>query len=171
MEFPRQEYWTGLPFLPSGDLLKPGIEPVSPDSLPMSHLGDKALVIAQGSWISGKCVWPISIDQWNLEGNRWYTKLALLIWHEVNSWNEGAFTPEFWGRSACQVWLFSTFKYLNIMSKIDNSHSISIFWTLTVYKTVNGALYIIHRTQDYSLQGACNLFEETLYIYIYFFFF
>ena len=30
MEFPRQEYWTGLPFPPSGDLPKPGIEPVSP---------------------------------------------------------------------------------------------------------------------------------------------
>ena len=30
MEFPRQEYWSGLPFPPSGDLLNPGIEPMSP---------------------------------------------------------------------------------------------------------------------------------------------
>ena len=28
--FPRQEYWSGLPFLPPGDLPKAGIEPVSP---------------------------------------------------------------------------------------------------------------------------------------------
>ena len=28
--FPRQEYWSGLPFPSSGDLLHPGIEPVSP---------------------------------------------------------------------------------------------------------------------------------------------
>ena len=28
--FPRQEYWSGLPFLPSGDLCDPGIEPASP---------------------------------------------------------------------------------------------------------------------------------------------
>ena len=28
--FPRQEYWSGLPFPSSGDLLDPGIEPVSP---------------------------------------------------------------------------------------------------------------------------------------------
>ena len=28
--FPRQEHWSGLPFLSSGDLLHPGIEPVSP---------------------------------------------------------------------------------------------------------------------------------------------
>ena len=30
MEFPRQEYWHGLPFHSPGDLLDPGIEPVSP---------------------------------------------------------------------------------------------------------------------------------------------
>ena len=28
--FPRQEYWSGLPFLPPGDLPRAGIEPVSP---------------------------------------------------------------------------------------------------------------------------------------------
>ena len=31
-EFFRLEYWSGLPFLPSGDLPNPGIEPVSPSS-------------------------------------------------------------------------------------------------------------------------------------------
>ena len=30
MGFPRQEYWSGLPFPSSGDLPNPGIEPVSP---------------------------------------------------------------------------------------------------------------------------------------------
>ena len=30
MGFPRQEYWSGLPFLSSGDLPHRGIEPVSP---------------------------------------------------------------------------------------------------------------------------------------------
>ena len=43
MEFPRQEYWTGLPFSSPGDLPDPGIKPVSPalqaDSLPLSHQG------------------------------------------------------------------------------------------------------------------------------------
>ena len=29
-EFPRQEYWSGLPFSPPGDLPDPGIEPESP---------------------------------------------------------------------------------------------------------------------------------------------
>ena len=46
MGFPRQEYWTGLPSPPPGDLPDPGIKPVSPtapalqaDSLPLSHQG------------------------------------------------------------------------------------------------------------------------------------
>ena len=30
MGFPRQEYWTGLPFPPLEDLLDPGMEPMSP---------------------------------------------------------------------------------------------------------------------------------------------
>ena len=43
MGFPRQEYWSGLPFSPPGDLPDPGIEPMSPVfqavSLPLSHQG------------------------------------------------------------------------------------------------------------------------------------
>ena len=30
MGFFRQEYWSGLPFLPPGDLSDPGIKPMSP---------------------------------------------------------------------------------------------------------------------------------------------
>ena len=30
MAFPRQEYWSGLPFPPPGELPDTGIEPVSP---------------------------------------------------------------------------------------------------------------------------------------------
>ena len=32
MGFPRQEYWSGLPFPPPGDLPDPGIEPSCPVS-------------------------------------------------------------------------------------------------------------------------------------------
>ena len=41
MGFPRQEYWSGLPFPSPGDPPDPGTEPTSPalqvDSLPLSH--------------------------------------------------------------------------------------------------------------------------------------
>ena len=47
MGFPRQEYWSGLPFLSPGDLPNPGIEPMAPaspalptNSLLLSYLGN-----------------------------------------------------------------------------------------------------------------------------------
>ena len=44
MAFPRQEYWSGLPFPSSGDLPDPGIEPRSPtlltDALPSEPLSE-----------------------------------------------------------------------------------------------------------------------------------
>ena len=43
MGFPRQEYWSGLPFPSPGYLPDPGIEPASlalqADSLPLNHQG------------------------------------------------------------------------------------------------------------------------------------
>ena len=46
MGFPREEYWSGLPFPPPGDLSNPGIGPESPaspalqaDSLPAELSG------------------------------------------------------------------------------------------------------------------------------------
>ena len=49
MGFPRQEYWSGLPFPSPGDLPDPGIKPMSPalqvDSLPLNYLGHLRLYI------------------------------------------------------------------------------------------------------------------------------
>ena len=45
MEFPRQEYWSGLQFPSPGNLSDPGIKPTSPELaggcyfLPLSHQG------------------------------------------------------------------------------------------------------------------------------------
>ena len=38
MGFSRQEYWSGLPFPPPGDLPDPGIEPACPVSLAMARV-------------------------------------------------------------------------------------------------------------------------------------
>ena len=47
--FPKQEYWSRLPFPSPGDLPDPRIKPISPvwqvDSLPLSHLGNPLLWI------------------------------------------------------------------------------------------------------------------------------
>ena len=50
MGFSRQEYWSGVPCLPSGDLPNPGIKPVSPispavDSLLSEPLGKPKLMV------------------------------------------------------------------------------------------------------------------------------
>ena len=37
MRFSRQEYWSGVPFPPPGDLPDPGLETESPTSLALSH--------------------------------------------------------------------------------------------------------------------------------------
>ena len=55
MGFCRQEYWSGLPFPPPGNLSDPGIEPMFPtlqaDSLPLSHRGKSNwfLPVTEGS--------------------------------------------------------------------------------------------------------------------------
>ena len=49
MGFSRQEYWSGVPCPPPGDLPDPGIEPVSPalagGFLPLSHVASTALIL------------------------------------------------------------------------------------------------------------------------------
>ena len=46
MEFPRQEYWSGLPFPTPGDLINPEIKPVSPASSAVQ--ADSSLIAAPG---------------------------------------------------------------------------------------------------------------------------
>ena len=52
LRFPRQEYWSGLPFPSPGDLPDPGIKPRSPawqvDSLPLCHSGSPKLCFYLG---------------------------------------------------------------------------------------------------------------------------
>ena len=47
MGFSRQEYWSGLPFPPPGDLPNPGMEPVSPAAPALQ--ADSLLLSRQGS--------------------------------------------------------------------------------------------------------------------------
>ena len=58
MEFFRQEYWSGFPCPPPGDLPNPGIEPPSPalqaDSLLLSHQGSPQMVLQDTKYLSSK---------------------------------------------------------------------------------------------------------------------
>ena len=76
----RQGYWSGLSFLPPGDLPNPGIKPVSPvslalqvDSLPIESLGkfreDRDFVL----------LWPSSYSEDCLVNSRWSLNI-LRVW-------------------------------------------------------------------------------------------
>ena len=55
MGFSRQEYWSGLPFPFSGDILDPGIQPVpaawQTSSLTLSYVESPVLNIVLWTWI------------------------------------------------------------------------------------------------------------------------
>ena len=81
--FSRQEYWTGLPFPPPGDLPKPGIQsksPVSPalqaDSLSLSHWA------FQNHQVGGLKIWPDRSGS-TLFGTKGPTKLLLILWEII----------------------------------------------------------------------------------------
>ena len=57
MGFPRQEYWSGLPFPPPGDLPDPGIETVALATTPALEVD--SLPLSQGEVFILVCV-PIS---------------------------------------------------------------------------------------------------------------
>ena len=74
--FSKQEYWSGLPFPPPGDLPDPRIEPESPvlavDSLLLSHQGspesvsgrcEKQMVLSQCSVGAGVPPWPLQSSE------------------------------------------------------------------------------------------------------------
>ena len=69
MEFSRQEYWSGLPCPPSGDLPNPGIKPRSPtlqvDSLPSAPPG-KLKNIGVGSLSLLPGIFPTQESNWGL---------------------------------------------------------------------------------------------------------
>ena len=73
MGFPRQEYWSGLPFPPPGNLPSVGIEPESPaspelaDSLPWSQntpqLISPTVILLDWSWVSsGTLFYPLDVN-------------------------------------------------------------------------------------------------------------
>ena len=54
LDFPRQEYWSGLLFPHPGDLPDPGIELESPgqvDSLPLSYQGSPKTLVEVLHWL------------------------------------------------------------------------------------------------------------------------
>ena len=78
MDFSRQEYWRGLPFLSPGDLPNPGIEPRSlafqADALPSESSGKPLKLILVPKWseshsVMSDSLWPHGLySLWNSPG-------------------------------------------------------------------------------------------------------
>ena len=82
MEFSRQEYWSGWPCLPPGDLPDPGIKhqsTASPalqaDSLPLNHWG--SLI---GGWLFSNLFESVNAWVTCMQSHRHSTSFSALIW-------------------------------------------------------------------------------------------
>ena len=59
MEFSRQDYWSGLPCPPPGDLLNPGIKPMSPALANMFFITSETWeYLVALKWLIWVLMWP-----------------------------------------------------------------------------------------------------------------
>ena len=70
--FPRQEYWSGLPFPSPGHLPHPGIKPASPalqvNSLLTESPGKHRLIVRMTPILHSICIWIIWLEIFNSSG-------------------------------------------------------------------------------------------------------
>ena len=109
MGFPRQEYWSGLPFPSPGDFPNPGIKttsaPWQTDSLPLSHLGSPWLLFLM-KWFLLSDAFSFELElrpsnlkdpsncnilhltksmtcclSWNFRHWKWIIAICILLWY------------------------------------------------------------------------------------------
>ena len=127
MGFFRQEYWSGLPFPPPGDLPDPGIQPqgsTSPawqaDSLPLSHL------VSPMTWLYLNYIFQrasrASILLYTLLYLKWITNKDAVhstgtsAQHYVAAWMEGEFRG---GRIHVYIWLSTFAVHLKLSQHVN----------------------------------------------------
>ena len=100
MGFSMQEYWSGLPCPPPGDLPDPGIQPASPvtsglqaDSLPLSYRGSPCLCMSVYTYIYiyFTCIYTVNIVNIYM-----YTVFKnIYIWKVLEIWYKNLVTNEY----------------------------------------------------------------------------
>ena len=102
--FSRQEYWSGLPCPPPGDLPNPGIKPRSPtwqaDSLSSEppgkpkNTGVGSLFLLQGIFLIQKLNWGLLHCRWILYQLSYpLISVILIVLSTVNLQSQGQFVP------------------------------------------------------------------------------
>ena len=89
--FSRQEYWTGLPFPPPGDLPNPGIEPLSP-VVPALQMGSLQLNHQESPWVPWLGIKPVvaarSLNQWAIRESYGLEVLYTVLSIFIKSWGQ-----------------------------------------------------------------------------------
>ena len=74
MEFPSQEYWSGLPFPPPGGLPDPGMEPVSLASPALTGRCSTTAPPGKSSWMNEELLLP-PVQRWGNSITGWFRAL------------------------------------------------------------------------------------------------
>ena len=144
MGFSRQEYWSGLPLPPPGDLPDPGMEPVSPESLAgrfftcwaiqEAHLTSRGrFVHLRGVCISEKVrvLDPLLfLFIYFLQGN----KRNYIIWYcqDTGSMGSDSMNAFFFisSKSNPRVSHSYLWNYIPVLNKTDTPGRISVTWAV-----------------------------------------
>ena len=84
MGFPRQDYWSGLPFPSPGDLPNPGIKPASPalastESLLLSHQEHPIIHVTDNTWRNR------DVKEWHIVPQQICSRARVWTWPSVLS--------------------------------------------------------------------------------------
>ena len=126
MGFPRQVYWSGLPFPSPGVLPDPGIEPVSPKnwqvgSLPLRPLGSPLAIFPYGNTWPQQCV--------NSQNRKTERRAKDESREKVPIWNVVVITVV---QSLSNVWLFAT----PWTATLQASLSFTITWSVLKFMSI-----------------------------------
>ena len=147
--FPRQEYWSGLPCSPPGDLPNLGIDHASPalqaDSLPLSHLGSPVVFLLVFKVFKNMVVFCV-YDRDSVHYPRGLCKI-FLRWYCLYSWPLQRWLRGLWGTlllfsttfSVICDYIFWPYDWSEVLAKVYTATH-SIFSLLTV-NTLNFSVF------------------------------
>ena len=143
--FPRQEYWSGLPFPLPGDLPDPGIQPLPPMFPALA--GGLFTVWATRTWEKGRCC-----DNSHIHPGRRYffPRRALKTagrqvkrWCQAGPWHSSA-QMSGWLRRSC---------YLGAGAELTSSGARRYFWVLGVWRVSGKSVFICLYLQVHLWEG------------------
>ena len=113
-QFPRQEYWSGLPFPSSGDLSDPGTEPRSPtleaDSLPLESAGKP-----QNNWFIHSFVHSFT-QQVFIKSLNIYSYILELYWPIYPIMDQKYFKKEIPDSLKKQTWMYCSGNFYIVLT-------------------------------------------------------